>query len=231
MSSPHVVIFDCDGTLVDGQHLVVASMEQAFLAHGLPAPDPRTTRGVIGLSLRYAVAEVLGEEMEEYAERITDTFRDVFHEIRRTNTIGEPFYDGAIELVDELTKWDDVYLAIATGKGRRAVDAMLEKQGWTDAFVSIQTADNAASKPNPEMVLNAIAESGAMAETAIMIGDTSYDMQMARSAGAHAFGVAWGYHDVDQLSKAGAHLILDDYKALRSAITGLVGSEQSGGVR
>ncbi|MEM8796682.1 MAG: HAD-IA family hydrolase [Pseudomonadota bacterium] len=222
MSAPHLVIFDCDGTLVDGQHLVVAAMERAFLAHGLPAPDPRTTRGVIGLSLRIAVDEVLGGEMSEYGDRVTNTFREVFHEIRHQKTIDEPFYEGARALVNQLAARDDVHLAIATGKGSRAVHQMLETEGWEKAFISIQTADNSPSKPHPGMVLNALAESGTEPKNCVMIGDTTFDMQMARSAGVDAYGVAWGYHDVHMLSKAGAHIILDDYTALQSALLGRI---------
>lgn len=217
---PYLVIFDCDGTLVDGQHLVIASMNAAFEEHGLEKPDERATRRVIGLSLRLAVAQVLGEEREHHAEAVTETFRKVFHEIRAAKTIDEPFYEGARDLVNMLAARNDVYLGIATGKGHRAVEAMLEKEGWQNDFITIQTADSAPSKPHPGMILNALSESGVEARNAYMIGDTTYDMQMARAAHVTALGVAWGYHDVKSLAKAGAHIILDDYPALTSALNG-----------
>jgi len=216
--APHLVIFDCDGTLVDGQHLVIASMKEAFRQHGLNAPDERATRRVIGLSLRIAVARVLGKEQEHLADRVTETFKQVFHEIRMAKTVDEPFYHGARELIQALSVRDDVLLAIATGKSRRGVDIMLEREGWHDTFVSIQTADSAPSKPDPGMIHNALFDSGVAVENTIMIGDTTYDMKMARAARVVAFGVAWGYHDTKSLAKAGAHMILDDYTALSTAL-------------
>lgn len=218
--SPSLVIFDCDGTLVDGQHMVIASMKEAFRRHGLAEPDERATRRVIGLSLRIAVAQILGEEHEHHADRVTETFKQAFHEIRAAKTVEEPFYEGARELVNALSLRDDVLLGIATGKSRRGVDLMLEREGWHDIFVSIQTADNAPSKPHPGMILNALSDSGVAAPDAFMIGDTTYDMEMARAARVNAFGVAWGYHDVKSLAKAGAHIIFDDYPALASALGG-----------
>ena len=218
MSDLHLVIFDCDGTLVDGQHLVIAAMNEAFRRHGLEQPDERATRRVIGLSLKIAVSVVLGPEQEHMADEVTETFKIAFHEIRLSNQIGEPFYEGARDLIDKLSKRDDVLLAIATGKSMKGVDIMLEREGWQNTFVSLQTADSAPSKPNPGMILNAMADSGVSAENTVMVGDTTFDMEMARSANAKAFGVAWGYHDIESLAQSGAHIILDDYAALEAAL-------------
>ena len=218
MSDLHLVIFDCDGTLVDGQHLIIAAMKESFLRHGLEAPNDRSTRRVIGLSLKTAVSIVLGPDQEHLADEVTETFKTAFHEIRLANTIEEPFYEGARELVEKLSKRDDVLLAIATGKSLKGVDVMLERENWQNTFVSLQTADSAPSKPNPGMILNAMAESGVGPENTVMVGDTTFDMEMARAANTQAFGVAWGYHDVDQLAQSGAHMILDDYAALDTAL-------------
>lgn len=215
---PHLVVFDCDGTLVDGQHRVIATMKRTFAEHGLQEPGDRATRRVIGLSLKIAITELLEEDERHHAGALTETFKRCFHELVAEETIDEPFYDGARDLVNALAQRDDVRLAIATGKGRRSVDQMLEREGWINAFHSIQTADNAPSKPNPGMILNALSDTGIGPENAIMIGDTTYDMQMARAADIRAFGVAWGYHDVKSLARAGAHMILDDYPALATAL-------------
>lgn len=218
ISHPHLVVFDCDGTLVDGQHRVIATMKRTFAEHGLIEPDDRATRRVIGLSLRIAISELLEDEERHHAEALTETFKRFFHELVAAKTIDEPFYEGARDLVNTLAARDDVHLAIATGKGRRSVDMMLEREGWNKAFHSIQTADNAPSKPDPGMILNALSDTGVRPEYAVMIGDTTYDMQMARAADVRAFGVAWGYHDVKSLANAGAHMILDDYPALMTAL-------------
>lgn len=219
-AEPYLVVFDCDGTLLDGQHLVIAAMRAAFREHGLAEPDDRVTRRVIGLSLKIAVSEVLGDERLGYADRVTESFKQAFHEIRAVNEVGEPFYDGARELIAALKARDDVLLGIATGKSRRGVDIMLEREGWERDFITIQTADNAPSKPDPGMILNALSESGALAGRTVMVGDTTFDMEMARAADVLAYGVAWGYHDIKALADAGAHMILDDYAALSTALSG-----------
>ena len=115
---------------------------------------------------------MLGPEQEHLADEVTETFKVAFHEFRLANTIGEPFYEGARELVAKLSKRDDVLLAIATGKSLKGVDIMLEREGWHNTFVSLQTADSAPSKPNPGMILNAMADSGVSAENTVMVGDT-----------------------------------------------------------
>lgn len=217
-NGPHLVIFDCDGTLVDGQHLVIAAMNEAFKRHGFSEPDHRATRGVIGLSLEIAVAELLDDEQKHLANEVSQTFKHAFHDLRVNKTLPEPFYDGARELIASLSSRDNVLLAIATGKSRRGVDIMLEREGWHDVFTSIQTADHAPSKPHPGMILNALSESGGVKENTFMIGDTTYDIEMARAANVNAFGVAWGYHDVKSLENAGAHQILDDYPALEVSL-------------
>ena len=222
LSDPYLVIFDCDGTLVDGQHRVIATMREAFRQNGLAEPDDRTTRRVIGLSLKIAIEKVLGPDQAHHADKVSETFRHVFHDIMTIKTIEEPFYTGARELVNALAMRDDVCLAIATGKGRRSVDLMLEREGWQKAFISIQTADSAPSKPHPGMIINALQESGVKENRAIMIGDTTYDMAMARAANVRAFGVAWGYHDVKSLAKAGAHMVFDDYPTLDTALSALL---------
>ena len=96
-------------------------------------------------------------------------------------------------------------LAVATGKSDRGLRHCLESHGIHARFVSLQTADRHPSKPHPAMALAAITEAGAAPETSIVIGDTSFDIGMALAAGAGAIGAAWGYHEVDELTAAGAH--------------------------
>ena len=112
----------------------------------------------------------------------------------------------------------DVQLGIATGKARRGVVHLMNRTGWHDHFVTIQTADDHPSKPAPDMILKAMKETGTEPHRTIMIGDTTYDMQMAKAAGVHAIGVAWGYHQREALTIAGAELVVDDFAHLARAI-------------
>jgi phosphoglycolate phosphatase len=117
-----------------------------------------------------------------------------------------------------LANRDDVVLGIATGKSQRGVAAVLEREGLTSHFVTIQTADTHPSKPHPSMILKAMAETGADPVDTLMIGDTTYDMIMARDAQVTAQGVAWGYHEESVLRGAGAHDVSADSRALMIAI-------------
>ena len=217
-----LVIFDCDGTLVDSQHVIVAAMDAAFRARGLPPPPRAAVLDVVGLSLVPAVARLLPERDESLAEDLAQHYKAAFQDLRADPAHKEPMFPGARAALDRLLARDDVLLGIATGKSRRGVDIMLAREGLVSAFATIQTADTHPSKPHPSMILTALAEVGVEPHRAVMVGDTSFDIEMAREAGVAALGVAWGYHPVAELKEAGAHLIIDDYAALEPALAALL---------
>ena len=106
-----------------------------------------------------------------------------------------PPYAGIAEAVRTLAGRDDFVLGIATGKSRRGVARVLDREGWHGHFLTIQTADDHPSKPHPSMILRAMNETGAEPVSTLMVGDTSFDMEMARNANVGAVGVGWGYHE------------------------------------
>jgi phosphoglycolate phosphatase len=116
-------------------------------------------------------------------------------------------FEGVTALFDALEA-DGWLLGVATGKSDRGLSHCLESHGLAGRFVTLQTADRHPSKPHPSMIEAAMAEAGATAEAVMMIGDTSYDMEMARTAGVTAVGVLWGYHDETELRAAGAHHVV-----------------------
>jgi phosphoglycolate phosphatase len=209
-----LVIFDCDGTLVDSQHMIVAAMSQAYRAHGLPVPQCEVLLSVVGLSLVEAFAK-LGEGREAFpAESLADHYRDAFHAMRGPGAPVEPLYPGAAEAIAELAQRGDVVLGVATGKSQRGVRLVLGHHGLLEHFITIKTADDAPSKPHPEMVLAAMQDAGAEPENTIVVGDTAYDMEMARAAGASGIGVAWGYHPRAALESAGAVAVIECFANL-----------------
>ena len=121
-------------------------------------------------------------------------------------------------MVRRLAARPDVVLGIATGKSRRGVAHLVERHGWARVFATIQTADDAPSKPDPAMLLRAMEATGARPADTAMVGDTSFDMAMARAAGVRAIGVSWGYHPVAALREAGAETIIDRFEALDAAL-------------
>jgi phosphoglycolate phosphatase len=208
MSKPlKLVIFDCDGTLVDGQHMIVASMTQAFAAHGIAVPNRETMLSMVGLSLIETFTE-LGRGVEQFpVASLAEHYKLAFHALRVSGQHIEPLYPGAAEAVQALARREDVALGIATGKSQRGVRLVLGHHGLLEHFITIKTADDAPSKPDPGMVREAMREAGAAAENTVVVGDTVYDVAMARAAGAAAIGVAWGYHSREALTAAGAPVI------------------------
>jgi len=213
-----LVVFDCDGTLVDSQHMIVAAMEEAFNGVALPAPGRPDILSVVGLSLEVAVRRLVPPAIDTDIPALAEAYKAAFGKLRRDKAHQEPLYPGIRESLRALANEPDVVLGVATGKSRRGLDAILDREGLTDVFVTLQTADTHPSKPDPAMLLAAIAQAGTEAHRTLMIGDTTYDIGMARDAGARGIGVAWGYHPVTELEAAGAHRVLADSLTLAEAL-------------
>ena len=218
-----LVIFDCDGTIVDSQHAIVAAMNEAFQNHGLVAPDRAAVVGVVGLSLTEAVQRLIPEHDRSFVNVVADSYKRAFAELRSQPEHREPLFPGARETILRLAARPDMVLGIATGKSRRGVDVLFDREGLGGYFQTIQTADDHPSKPHPSMIERAIADAGAERHATVMVGDTVYDVEMARHAGVGALGVAWGYHPSEELARAGAHVVIDDYSELEHALAGLLG--------
>ncbi|ASK88567.1 HAD-IA family hydrolase [Sphingorhabdus sp. SMR4y] len=204
--SNKLALFDCDGTMVDSQANICASMDQAFAKHGLVPPDHHRVRRIVGLSLIEAVSQLLPEGDEQTVAAVTQSYKDGFFELRQAGGVHEPLYEGLLETLEELEASGWV-LGVATGKSDRGLHHVLETHGLLNRFVTLQTADRHPSKPHPAMVELAMAEAGATPHTTAMIGDTSFDMAMAVNAKVRPVGVDWGYHDEHELRDAGAEIV------------------------
>jgi len=197
-----LALFDCDGTLVDSGATIVGAIGETFVEHGLAVPCASVARRVVGLSLNEAMAS-LAPEADDHAA-LAATYRAIFFRRRSEGRVEEPLYAGIISLL-EAFEADGWLLGVATGKSDRGLRHCLQSHGLEAKFVTFQTSDRHPSKPHPSMALAALAEAGAEPRTSVMIGDTAYDMAMARAAEMGAVGVGWGYHDADELTAAGAH--------------------------
>lgn len=204
-----LVIFDCDGTLIDSQHAIYRSMSQAFGTLGLPAPTRADVLGIVGLSLPEALAALAPRESEAVRRDLVEAYRRGFAGVRAELDHLEALYDGVAAAVDALSRRADTLLGIATGKSKRGVARLLVQEDWEGHFVTIQTADDHPSKPHPSMILQAMRETGVAPHETVMIGDTTYDMEMALNAGVAAIGVSWGYHAGERLRGAGAHEVVE----------------------
>lgn len=218
--SVRLAIFDCDGTLVDSQADICAAMDAAFAAAGLSPPDRNATRRVVGLSLPEAMRRLRPDGTSDDHVMLAQLYRDAFRERRMAGQVAEPLYEGIAGLIEELAGagW---LLGVATGKSDRGLVHCLETHGLTGHFITLQTADRHPSKPHPSMIEACLAESGAAASEAAMIGDTAFDMAMAVNAGVRAIGVDWGYHHPRELVEAGAEAVAGSIAELRLLLKGM----------
>jgi phosphoglycolate phosphatase len=217
-----LVLFDCDGTLVDSQHVIVAAMVAAWRAHGLVDPSAHAVRRIVGLPLVQAIAMLLPRDATAAPERVAESYKEAFFELRRRPDHVEPLFPGVAGTLQALDA-ADLLLGVATGKSRRGLVATLDRHGLTHRFVTLKTADDGPGKPAPDMVVQAMAEVGAEPRDTVVVGDTVFDVEMARNAGVPAIGVAWGYHEVGELRGAGAARIVHRFGEVPGAIAAVLG--------
>ncbi|WP_193188618.1 HAD-IA family hydrolase [Nisaea sediminum] len=216
-----LVVFDMDGTLIDSQHHIIASMTRAFLENGFAAPDPASVRAGVGLPLETIFRSLLpGQEPAVYG-RLVEAYRVDHHDKLDRGERHEPLMPGAREVIERLDAVGYL-IALATGKGTRGARHALEVHGLIDYFVSIQTANTAPGKPHPGMLLQAMDEAGVEARDTVMVGDTVYDLETARNASVASVGVTWGYHERDALQSYGAGALIDHFDDLDAAVERLL---------
>ncbi|NNK17444.1 MAG: HAD-IA family hydrolase [Sulfitobacter sp.] len=213
-----LVIFDVDGTLVDSQGDIVAAMAAAFASVDRPMLPRKDVLSVVGLSLD-VIFPILQPDLPASAHRqMVEAYKNAYMELRAKAGVAQssPLYPGALETLRALNAVPEVLLGVATGKSRRGLDKLIEGHGLEGMFLTQQVADHHPSKPHPSMILQAMADVGVAAQDTVMIGDTSFDMEMAEAAGVHGIGVSWGYHDRDRLHRA--KQIVGDYSSLHSTL-------------
>ena len=220
MSDLRLVIFDVDGTLIDSQAEIMAAMAQAYASEGLTLPERAAVLSIVGLSLAEAFQRLLPNSDGSQHGRLVDAYKDAFAGLRTQNKELGPLFPGAMDAINALRAQDHTLLAVATGKSRRGLDKVLERHGLQGVFHSEQVSDHHPSKPHPSMVLTALSETGVDPRRAVMVGDTTYDMDMARAAGVRTIGVPWGYHPAEHLRP---DLMIDDFAALAGAVDQLLG--------
>lgn len=209
-----LVVFDVDGTLVDSQAHIIGAMALAYASAGLPMPPREAILNIVGLSLPQAFARLMPGADVAQIELLVEGYKASFGNLRAGDT--SPLYPGAREALDGLRAQGDVLLGVATGKSRRGLNHLLAAHALQGHFVTTQVADDHPSKPHPSMLQACLAATGTGG--GVMIGDTSYDIEMGRAAGFRTVAVAWGYHRVPELERAGADLVINSYAGLIPAL-------------
>ena len=215
MPDLRLVMFDVDGTLVDSQAEIMWAMQVAFDRVGLALPNRADVLSTVGLSLTETFETLIPQADTALIAAISQIYKTAYYENRMAGA-RPVLFDGIDGVIRRLAQRDDLVLGVATGKSRRGINALIDMYDWQGVFVTVQVSDDHPSKPSPSMILAALGETGVDAHCAVMIGDTEYDMQMAQSAGVHALGVSWGYHDHRRLKAA--QMILDQVSDIETAL-------------
>jgi len=203
-----LIVFDWDGTIIDSAAIIAQCIQEASRDMGLEVPDAGRASHVIGLGLLDAMTlAVPGLPAQRYPEFVAHYRR---HFLAREDSMR--LFDGMRELLDRLSGRH--LLAIATGKSRRGLERALEASKLKPYFAASRCADETTPKPHPAMLLEIMDELAVQAEAALMIGDTSHDMEMARAAGVDALAVTYGAHPREGLRACGPLDCLSDVAAL-----------------
>lgn len=213
-----LAIWDIDGTLIDSRFMINAAMERAFTACDLPAPTYEQTRKIVGLSLDVAIDRLAPCDIGEHGlTALIEEYKTAFVALRHSSEETEPLYSGMAGILSALKSagWS---LGIATGKSRRGLEAVMTREGWDDMFDANFCASDGPGKPHPFMIDANLTATATPPRHAVVIGDTSYDMAMAKAAGCAAFGVSWGFHTPDEIKAGGADTIFDTADDLSAAL-------------
>ncbi len=217
MTIPRLVIFDVDGTLVDSQADIVASMTQAFLAQELVVPPVDAIKGIVGLSLPVAMIRLAPDVPAATHDALVEGYKRAYQALRLKNgALGSPLFPGARDALGRLAADPNVQLAVATGKSRRGLDSLIESHGLQGVFVATQVADDHSSKPHPSMIHACLRATGVAPAQAVIVGDTEFDIDMGRAAGIRTIGVTWGYHARARLAQADR--LIDGFDELDAAL-------------
>lgn len=205
-----LIIFDWDGTIIDSQAHITSCMKKAIADEALELPDDQDIRHIIGLSLNRAIQALYPEIDESMVQQIADNYRGHFFS---DSTNMSELFNGAAEIIRDLHA-SGYYLAVATGKGRRGLDMALDLSGLEPYFHITRCADETRSKPDPMMLDEILTDLDLKADQAIMVGDTSYDIEMAGNIRMDCIAVTYGMHDKQHLENAKPTHLIDSIDQL-----------------
>ncbi|TCN90108.1 HAD-IA family hydrolase [Shewanella fodinae] len=210
-----LIIFDWDGTLMDSIGRILACLRNVARDMGFIEPPEAAQRDIIGMSLAQAMQTLFpGRPSQEYP-LMQQSYRDNY---QRQAHVATPLYHGITELLTQLQQLQ-YQLAVATGKSRPGLDRSLQQTGLDQFFHLSRCADEAHSKPHPDMLQQLLAHTGVPASRALMVGDSILDLQMANAAGVAAVGVSYGAHSCEKLQLQNPKAIISEPLALLSVLT------------
>jgi phosphoglycolate phosphatase len=212
-----LIIFDWDGTLMDSVAKIVRCFSAALADTDTPDPGEEAIRHIIGLGLDEAMTALLPQADAARRARVVERYREHFLHLDRTGMELFPGVRAGLEALSE----QGYLLAVATGKARRGLDRVLRDTGTAHLFCATRCADEAFSKPHPKMLEDILEQTGFDAGRALMVGDTSYDMEMARHAGVAGLAVTYGVHGRELLAEHAPLACLDSFEEVCAWLQGV----------
>lgn len=214
MHNYKLIIFDWDGTLMDSVSRIVSSMQGAARAIAIKPPSNEQAKQIIGLSLPKAITILFPACTPKQIDLLTIQYK---HQYLNVDVTPTPLFSHAIELLSNLNE-NERLLAVATGKGRAGLKRVLQASNTSHFFQASRCGDESISKPNPDMLNSLLNELQIQPHEAVMIGDTTYDMEMAQRAGVDRIGITHGVHDYQTLSQHQPIAIVDSLIELQQIL-------------
>ena len=212
-----LIVFDLDGTLVDSQEFIVDAIRTAFQSQNLLVPPPEKIITIIGLSLMEAFKRLDKNLTKIQVENLVKAFKNCYSTFSRERVLS-PLYPGVRKFLKRLNKEKSLKLAIATGKGKLGLLQILRAHRIEKFFSGFQTSDDNPSKPDPRMLLKLISDFNICPSDALMVGDTDFDIIMAKNAAVDSIAVSWGYHSEQQLIASNPGVVVHDFYELKEEI-------------
>ncbi|MQU24965.1 HAD-IA family hydrolase [Pseudomonas helleri] len=207
-----LLIFDWDGTLADSIGRIVTAMHIAAQRAGRPERNDEAVKGIIGLGLPEAILTLYPDMTPVQVVSFRQHYADVYIAM---DAQPSPLFAGVKDSL-EAFRAEGYRLAVATGKARRGLDRVLKANGWEDFFDITRAADESASKPDPLMLNQILAHCDVRPEHALMVGDASFDLLMARNAGIDSVAVGYGAQSMQSLLAYEPRLAIERFTELRT---------------
>ena len=209
-----LIVFDCDGTLVDSQQAIVSATSEAFEVVGVAMPSRVDILSAVGLPIEDAMRRHAPDADDTQIDEILTLYRAAHIRLSQQSDRGQVLFEGIKEIIEMLGDEPDTRLGIVTMKSRRGLNRVVDAYDIRAYFSALKSADDGPGKPAPDLLLDAMTECGMAPEQTVMIGDTSFDMLMAKAAGACAVGVGWGYQTAEEMIEAGADAMAEQPETL-----------------
>ncbi len=214
-------MFDVDGTLIDSLNFIVTVVNKVCVKHGQSEQSADFIKDGVGLSREKSLRRLFPEVSDVELMQIADEVKEEVSKLRGSG-YKDPLFAGTEEILSRLEE-QGYLLGIATGNSFPALQEILKLYNMEKRFICLKTADRSPSKPNPAMLIEASKETGVDVTNIVMVGDSVYDMQTAKNAGAKAVGVSWGYNSSSDLQNAGADIIINKFAELDNVLKKLLG--------